>query len=59
MNSYNITDQVLSQLEWYADRINYLQLSGRTEDAELLARSAQLMADFADQQEEWLIVESN
>ena len=59
MNSYNITDQVLNQLEWYADRINYLRLAGRYKDAELLASSAQLMADFADQQEEWLIVESN
>lgn len=57
MNSYDITDQVLSQLEWYANRIALLNSQGRQDDAAVLADSAQKMAEFADAQEEWIVVE--
>lgn len=57
MNSYDITDQVLSQLEWYANRIAFLNSQGRHDDAAVLSDSAQKMAEYADAQEEWIVVE--
>ena len=57
MNSYDITDQVISQLTWYAERISYLNSIGRLDDALVLSSSAQLMAECADSQGEWIVVE--
>lgn len=57
MNNYNITDQVLSQLEWYSTRIAYLQSVGDIKSANVLNESASLMAEAADAQDEWVIVE--
>ena len=57
MNNFDITDQVLSQLEYYAERIAYLQSVGDLESAKVLNRSASLMAEAADSREEWVIVE--
>ena len=57
MNSYDLTDQVLNQLEYYAERIAYLESLGDTEAAAVLRGSAQLMAEAADSQDEWIIAE--
>lgn len=56
MEAYDITDQVLNQLEYYAQRIAHLQDIGDYESAEVLMSSANAMADYADSQEEWVIV---
>ena len=57
MNSYDITDQVLSQLDFYVQRAAYLRSIGDNQSAEVLLSSAQLMADYADSQEEWIVIE--
>ena len=56
MERYDITDQVLQQLGHYADRIAYLQSIGDLESAKVLQSSAEAMADYADAQDEWLVV---
>ena len=56
MERYDITDQVLSQLGHYAQRIAYLQDIGDYESAEVLMSSANAMAEYADSQEEWLVI---
>ena len=56
MQSFDITDQVLAQLGHYAQRISYLQDIGDFESAEVLMDSAAAMAEYADSQEEWLVV---
>lgn len=56
MERYDITDQVLNQLEYYAHRIAFLQWLGEHEEAEVLMSSAHAMAEYADSQEEWLVV---
>ena len=56
MERYDITDQVLSQLGHYAQRIAFLQGIGKYEEAEVLMSSANAMAEYADSQEEWLVV---
>ena len=57
MTSYDITDQVLSQLDFYVSRAAYLRSIGDNQSAEVLLSSAQLMADYADSQEEWIVIE--
>ena len=57
MNYYDLTDQVINQLEYYAERIAYLESLGDTEAAAVLRGSAQLMAEAADSQDEWIIAE--
>ena len=57
MNYYDLTDQVINQLEYYAERIAYLESLGDTEAAAVLRDSAQLMAEAADSQDEWIIAE--
>ena len=56
MERYDITDQVLQQLGHYAERIAYLQSIGDNESAAVLSASAQSMAEYADRQDEWLVV---
>ena len=56
MERYDITDQVLQQLGHYAERIAYLQSIGDLKSAEVLSASAQAMAEYADAQDEWLVV---
>ena len=56
MERYDITSQVLYQLGHYAQRIAYLQDIGDYESAEVLKSSAAAMAEYADSQEEWLVV---
>ena len=56
MERYDITDQVLQQLGHYAERIAYLQSIGDHESAAVLQSSAEGMADYADSQDEWLVV---
>lgn len=56
MEAYDITDQVLSQLEYYAERIAYLRDIGDDKSADVLNDSANAMAEYADSQEEWVIV---
>ena len=56
MERYDITDQVLQQLGHYAERIAYLQSIGDHESAAVLQSSAEGMADYADAQDEWLVV---
>ena len=56
MERYDITDQVLQQLGHYAERIAYLQSIGDLKSAEVLQSSAESMADYADSQDEWLVV---
>ena len=56
MQSFDITDQVLAQLGHYAERIAHLQDIGDFESAEVLMSSASAMAEYADSQEEWVIV---
>ena len=56
MERYDITDQVLQQLGHYAERIAYLQSIGDHESAEVLKSSAESMAEYADRQDEWLVV---
>ena len=56
MERYDITDQVLQQLGHYAERIAYLQSIGDFESANVLQSSAQAMAEYADAQDEWLVV---
>lgn len=56
MESYDITAQVLNQLEYYAERIAHLQSIGDHQSAEILKRDAEEMATYADAQEEWVIV---
>ena len=56
MERYDITNQVLEQLGHYAQRIAHLQDIGDFESAEVLMSSANAMAEYADSQEEWLVV---
>ena len=56
MKSYDITYQVLYQLGHYAQRIAELEEAGDYESAEVLKSSAAAMAEYADSQEEWLVV---
>lgn len=57
MNTYDLTNQVLERLDWYTSRIAQLQSDGRLDDAQVLANSASLMAEYADTQRDWLVVE--
>ena len=59
MNSYDITDQVLSQLDYYVARISYLRSVGDSKSADILEDSARLMAAYADSQEEWIVLLNN
>ena len=56
MQSFDITSQVLAQLDYYAERIAHLQDIGDFESAEVLMSSAEAMADYADSQEEWIVI---
>ena len=56
MERYDITSQVLYQLGHYAQRIAELQEAGDYKSAEVLKSSAEAMAEYADSQEEWLVV---
>ena len=49
MRNVDVTDQVMSQLEYYAERIAYLTNIGDLKSAEVLKDSAQWMATAADQ----------
>ena len=59
MNSYDITDQVLSQLDYYVARISHLRSVGDSKSADILEDSARLMAAYADSQEEWIVLLNN
>ena len=59
MERYDITDQVLARLSYYAERIRDLESQGLIDEALVLCESAQLMAEYADSQEEWLMVSVN
>lgn len=59
MNSYDITDQVLSQLDYYVSRISYLRSVGDYQSAAVLEDSASRMAAYADSQEEWIVLLNN
>ena len=59
MNSYDITDQVLSQLDYYVARISYLRSVGDYQSAAVLEDSASRMAAYADSQEEWIVLLNN
>lgn len=57
MNNYDLTDQVMAQLDYYVERMKYLHSIGDHRSAYVLETSARKMAEFADAQEEWLVVE--
>ena len=58
MRNVDVTDQVMSQLEYYAERIAYLTNIGDLKSAEVLKDSAQWMATAADQQDEWVVLKN-
>ena len=57
MESYDITDQVMDRLEVLAERIAYLKSIGDEKSAAVLIQSGEQMADQADSQEEWIILD--
>ena len=59
MEIYDVTDQVFAQLSYYAERIAYLQSIGDHQSAAVLHTSARAMAEYADAQDEWLVVTVN
>lgn len=57
MNNYDLTDQVMAQLDYYVERMKYLHSIGDHRSAYVLETSARMMAAYADSQQEWLVVE--
>lgn len=56
MERYDITNQVLEQLVHYSNRIAHLESIGDYRSANVLICSAQAMAEYADSEQEWLVV---